>query len=106
MGEPLRINCPGADAVPSGDELLTLVTRERHVLLEFPPFSETAAQVDESDLIRDLTAALPEDFHVFGGGARRDGSHAVTIMQVIPRAEALAHADELVAAGRLFGEIA
>ena len=100
--DPLRLNCPSASEIPDASFCLEQVTRERHVVLEFPVQPDGAKLVAESRaLAREIAAGLPEDFSVFYAGGRKD-SDWITVTRVLPRAVILAHEQEIVEAARLF----
>lgn len=118
MSEPIRWNVADLSQIPPVETIRQAVTRERHLLLEFPadapPLTvdqqiqrameqasnpeptKTEREQAFADAIASLAAALP-DCSVF-----RSGSNWITVMQVVSEQEVLAHADELVSAAMHF----
>lgn len=103
MVEPLRITCANESEIPPADALQELVTRDRHLVLQFPLRTDGSSPLpDKSGIVAALQAQLPENYNVFDSGAKIGDSTWITVKQVIPREEVLRHEQAILQAARLF----
>lgn len=102
MSKPYRLTCRTKKDIPSFAAIRSLVTREQHLVLQFPVvrrsfiFDKLCA-ISKRRLINSLARELPE-YSVFDSGGRIGASEHVTIKAVVSKDLVLAHADVLVAA--------
>ena len=102
MSDPTRIKYRSHDQVPSTTELLAQVTRDRHLVLEFP--ADYDRQCIQAVIDR-VAEEVPEDYTTFHSGAFRDKTCA-TIKQLVSRAAVIEMEEYLITAAQHFRRIA
>ena len=102
MSDPTRIKYRTHKKVPPTPDLLTHVTRDQHLVLEFPA---NYSQRRIESLIDRIAGETPENYTAFYSGAFRDKTCA-TIKQVVTRAAVLEMEDYLVEAAHHFRQTA
>lgn len=96
MSKPLRITCQSIDELPSIEEIIPLVTEDRHVVLVFPLSIESnkVARNKES-AIEKLAKQLPECFSVFDSGSTKESTQ-ITLMKVIEKQVVIENMDSFL----------
>lgn len=98
MSDPTRIKYRSCEQVPSTADLLTKVTRDRHLVLELPAgYNCQRIQM----LIDRVAHEVPENYTAFYAGAFRDKT-CVTIKQVVGRDTVIEMEEDLVEAAQHF----
>lgn len=110
MSKPLRITCHTKADLPPLEEIRRLVTREQHLVLQFPAtevslLPDKVCSFIKRRRVASLARRLPE-YSVFDSGGRSGVSEWITIKSVISQELVLAHAQTLVDAARQFRKIA
>ena len=100
MGNPTRKTCLAPWLVPNGKHLRRLITRGRHLVLQFPKLWSDSLL---SGLTTRLQAELPENYQVFNAGTFSRWK-CVTVMEVISREEVSEISPVLLTAARRFRE--
>ena len=98
MSDPTRIKYRSPRKVPPTSDLLGHVTRDQHLVLEFP--ADYSQQRIES-LIGRIATEVPENYTAFYAGAFRDKTCA-TIKEVVSQAAVIEMEDELMHAAHHF----
>ncbi len=101
MSDPLRLDCPTLDEIPSMDRLRELATQDQHVVLQFP---QSLTLDQKRTIITKLRPELP-NWSVFDSGGTQTTEN-ITVKKVIDRNQIIAHADQIVDAARAFRSIA
>jgi hypothetical protein len=105
MAEPLCIDCYTPDDFPPLARLRELVTPDQYVVLQLHPEREPRFGPEQKDVWIEWLAGELREFTVFNSGAPIEHPapfESITLLWVIPEAVVLAHAEEFVAAMRLF----
>ena len=102
VSEPIRLNCTSDRDIPSAEEIAGQVTDDRHLVLMFPVTSPT--EIDKRTIIDRLSSELPE-YSVFDSGGA-EGMTWITIMRMVSTETVEAYATKIIAAARLFHELA
>lgn len=104
MSKPFRLTCPAVADIPSLEDIRALVTREQHLVLQFPLSKRflfgRQQLLDKRSLIDTLARKLPE-YSIFDSGGM-EGLEWVTVKAVVSKELVLAHADAFVAAAKQF----
>jgi hypothetical protein len=83
LSKSLRITCPSIDEIPSIEEIIQLVTEDRHVVLVFPLSIESNNVArDKEFAIERLSKQLPECFSIFDSGGTKESTQ-ITVKKVI-----------------------
>ena len=98
MSEPTRIQYLSSDQVPFTADLLEKVTRDRHLVLEFPVDNDRQRL---QMVINRVSHELPENYTAFDSGAFRDKTCA-TIKQVVSRVAVIKMEEYLIEAAQHF----
>ena len=103
MSKPFRLTCPTIADIPFLEDIRILVTREQHLVLQFPVPKRSLfgkQPLDKRQIVSFLARELPK-YSVFDSGSKED-LEWITVKAVISKQLVLAHADAFVTAARQF----